>query len=138
MQENNTLNLVLNITKIGIIAIGIVLVLMILFGNDGMVGSALTLTYIALATAGVAALGFGIYLFISNIKNNKKGLISLVVFAAIILIAYATASSEIPAIKQSVTEGTVKMVGGGLGAFYVLLIGAVGSIVFAEVSKIIK
>lgn len=137
MQENK-FGLVLNIFKIGIIAIGIILVLMILLGNDGMVGSALTLTYIALVACAVAALGFGIFLFLSNIKNNKKGLISLVAFAAIILIAYATASSDIPAIKESVTAGTVKMVGGGLGAFYVLLIGAVGAIVFAEVSKLIK
>ena len=137
MQENK-INLILNVVKLGIVALGIVFVLMILFGNEAMVGSALSLTYIALIACAVAAIGFGVYLFLSNIKNNKTGLISLGAFAAIILIAYATASSDIPAIKQQVTEGTVKMVGGGIVAFYILLIGAVGAIVYAEVSKLFK
>ncbi|TXC78955.1 hypothetical protein [Luteibaculum oceani] len=137
-MEENKIGLALNVAKIGIIALGIIFVLMILGGNDGMVGSALTLTYVALAASAIAALGFGIYLFLTNIKNNKTGIISLGVFAAIILIAYATASSDIPAIKQQVSEGTVKMVGGGIVAFYILLIGAVGSIVYAEVSKLFK
>ena len=137
MQENK-IGLVLNAAKIGIIAIGIVMVLLILFGNEGMVGAALGLTYIALVVCAIAAIGFGVYLFASNIKNNKKGIISLGAFVAIILISYLTASSDIPAIKQQVTEGTVKMVGGGIVAFYLLLIGAVGAIVYAEVSKLFK
>lgn len=137
MQENK-IGLVLNAAKIGIIAIGIVMVLLILFGNEGMVGAALGLTYIALVACAIAAIGFGVYLFASNIKNNKKGIISLGAFVAIILISYLTASSDIPAIKQQVTEGTVKMVGGGIVAFYLLLIGAVGAIVYAEVSKLFK
>ncbi len=137
MQENK-IGLILNVAKIGIIAIGILLVLMILFGNDGMVGAALGLTYVAMVACAVAALGFGIYLFFGNLKRNKNGLIGLGAFAAIILISYLVASSDIPAIKQQVTEGTVKMVGGGIIAFYVLLIGAVGTIVYTEVTKIFK
>ncbi|MGB0166713.1 MAG: hypothetical protein ACPF8V_07640 [Luteibaculum sp.] len=138
-MEEKKLNLILNIVKLGISAVGIILFLMILFGDGAStVGAALTLTYVALFLCALVALGFGIYLFISNMKHSKKGLISLVAFIAILLVTYAVASSEIPDIKQSVTASTVKMVGGGLSAFYVLLVGAVGAIVYAEVSKLLK
>jgi len=137
-MESNKINLVLNGIKIAIIALGIIFTAMIFAGNMGIVGSALGITYIALGLAALVAVGFGIYLFASNIKNNKGALIGIVAFVAILLISYISASSEVPAIKQVVTEGTSKMVGAGIISFYLLIIGVIGAIIFAEVRKIIK
>lgn len=137
-METKTLNLILNVLKIGISAIGIILFIMILAGNDGVVGTALGITYIAMGICTLAAVGFGIYLFVSNVKNNKGALIGIVGFVAIILLSYLTASDAVPAIKQQVSPGTAKMVGGGIAAFYVLTLGVIGSIIFAEVRKVLK
>lgn len=131
-MENKKINLILTVVKVAIIAIGIILILTSNFG------AALQLTYVALALCALGAVGFGIYLFASNIKNNKGALIGLVGFIAVMLVCYLTASSEVPNIKTAVEGGTVKMVGAGINAFYVLLVGVIGAIVFAEVRKAIK
>lgn len=131
-MENKKINLILTVTKVAIIAIGIILMAI------GSFGAALQLTYFALAICALAAVGFGIYLFASNIKNNKGALIGLVSFVVVLLVCYLTASSEVPNIKTVVTSGTTKMVGAGINAFYVLLVGVIGAIVAAEVRKVIK
>lgn len=137
-MENTKINLILNIVKIAIIAIGAIFTALILGGNTAVVGSSLQLTYVVMAVCALAAVGFGIYLFSSNIKNNKGALIGLVAFVAVLLISYLTASSEVPKIKAVVDSGTAKMVGAGLNAFYILIVGVLGAIVFAEVRKAIK
>jgi len=131
-MENKKLTLVLNVVKIAIIALGILLMVSSNFG------AALRLTYIALGACALAAVGFGIYLFANNIKNNKETLIGIGAFVAILLISYVSASSEVPAIKQVVEPSTAKMVGAGITAFYLLVIGVIGAIIFAEVRKLIK
>tara|TARA_R110001592_G_scaffold307299_2_gene580795 strand:- start:326181 stop:326576 length:396 start_codon:yes stop_codon:yes gene_type:complete len=131
-MENKKINLILTVTKVAIIAIGLLLMATSNFG------AALQLTYFALAACALAAVGFGIYLFASNIKNNKGALIGLVGFVVVLLICYLTASSEVPNIKTVVSSGTTKMVGAGINAFYVLLVGVIGAIVAAEVRKVIK
>ena len=137
-MENKTLNTVLNVARLLIMVIGLILFVMILSGNDNVIGAALNLTYISLAICAIAALGFGIYLFVSNISKNKNGLIGLGAFIAVLLIAYLVSSDAVPNIKQTVTASTAKWVGAGITAFYILLAGVVASIVYAEVRKALK
>lgn len=137
-MENSKINLILNIAKFAIIAIGAIFTVLILTGNIAVVGSSLQLTYVVLAACALAAIGFGIYLFASNIKNNKGALIGLGAFVLVLILSYVFASGEVPKIKTVVDSGTAKMVGAGLNAFYFLLVGVLGSIVFAEVRKAIK
>lgn len=137
-MENKKINLILTVVKVAIVAIGAIFTILILGGNTNVVGAALQLTYVVMGVCALAAIGFGIYLFSSNIKNNKGALIGLVGFVLVMLICYFTASSEVPNIKTVVDSGTVKLVGAGLNAFYVLLVGVLGAIVFAEVRKAVK
>ena len=71
-------------------------------------------------------------------KNTKKMLYSLGGFLAIILLSYLMASDEVLRSyeKYEITASTVKKVGMGLTAFYLLAIGAIGAIFYAELSKV--
>jgi hypothetical protein len=59
-------------------------------------------------------------------------------FLAILLITYLFSSSEVlhSYEKYEITASTVKKVGMGLTAFYVLAIGAIGAVLYAELSKV--
>jgi hypothetical protein len=141
-MDNKLLTTVLPAIKIGIIALGILFVLLILFGGDGMAEGVasfgLVVTYIVTVIAAIAALGFGIQLFLKNIKTNKMGLYGVLGFIGIMLLSYLVASSDVPAIKEVVTAGTAKTVSGGLISVYIFLFGAVGAIAFSEIKKVLK
>ena len=141
-MENKGINLALNGVKIGIVALGVLLFLLISGTEtnevDGLVSTALGLTYVAFILCTVAAVGFGLYLFITNLKNNKAGLYGIIGFVVVILLAYLLASSDSPSAKLVVEESTSKWVGTGLIAFYLLIAATVGTIIYTEVRKITK
>ena len=59
-------------------------------------------------------------------------------FLAILLITYLFSSSEVlhSYEKYEITASTAKKVGMGLTTFYVLAIGAIGAVLYAELSKV--
>ena len=72
----------------GIAIIGSIMFLMILLDdNEDAISSAITLSLWSIYIgAGIAVL-FGIYHFVSNVKNNKKSLIGIVAFVLVIIIS---------------------------------------------------
>ena len=91
-----------------------------------------------IAFAAIAAIGFGVKKMMQKTNNAKKVLYSIGGFIAIILIAYLMSSDEVLGSyeKYEITASTAKKVGMGLTTFYILAIGAIGAVLYAELSKV--
>lgn len=138
-MDSKQVNLILNIVKFAVIGLGVIFIAGIaFFDSNSLVGSALGLTYISLFVAGVAALGFGIKLFIEKAKESKDALYGVIGFIVLMLLSYLVASSDVAPHWKAVTESVSKTVGAGLWLLYFLLFGAIGAIIYVEVRKILK
>jgi hypothetical protein len=128
----------------GIGIIGAFFFIMILSGNDPdgiFITRAINLSLWAIYIgAGIAVL-FGIYQFVTNIKDNKKGLIGIIAFAAIIFGANFMAKKQVVTeslLSDGVTTQDLLMTDTGLYTFYALIIIAILAIIISEVSQIFK
>ena len=89
---------------------------------------------------GICVLAAIVLPLIQAIKNPKSLVKMGIVLGTLILVfgvTYALAGDSTYGNKEA-TAGTSKLVGAGLLTFYVLLIGALLSIVYTEVTKAIK
>ena len=102
-----------------------------------MTNYGIILTYILLAVAAITAIGFPIKYIITH---PKKVGIALGGLLAVYLIATLLASDEVTEhyTKFGVTETISKQVGTGLFLFYILGAGALISILYSEVTKMLK
>ena len=92
---------------------------------------------------GAAALLFGLYFFVTNIKDRMGTLVGVAGFAVLGLVSfYVLADSTVlrayEASGITVTEGESMFAGGGMYFVYLLGLTAIASIVVAEVNKAIK
>ncbi|WP_224487695.1 hypothetical protein [Robertkochia flava] len=140
------------IAKILAIILGVVglVVWVMIARNDnpsqsGMVDVMINLGYWMTIITAVVTFAFSIWQLLTHPDKLKKALISLGVFALVLFISYAVLSSgtdiNLDRLAQrgiNVTEGTSKMVGAGLWAFYLLAIIAVVAMVFSGIKKIIS
>jgi hypothetical protein len=87
-----------------------------------------------------AAILFGLFHFLSDIKHKIGSLIGIIVFAAVLLLSYYVfASDEVsPIFPEGTTSAVAQFTGGGLIALYIIGGLAVLTIVFAEVSRLFK
>ena len=95
----------------------------------------LILTYILLIASALAALAFPVIYAVRHPQTAKRSLIGIGVLVAIVLIAYLVSDGSDQTV---VSEGTAKMVSGGLLALYVLFFGAIAVAVYSEVSRLFK
>ena len=105
---------------------------------ESLINIGIILTYIMIAIAAIAAIGFGIKKMIQKTNNAKKTLYSIGGLLVIILISYFMSSDEVLGSyeKYEITAATAKRVGMGLTTFYLLAIGAIGAVLYAELSKV--
>ena len=140
------LHKILKIVAFALAIIGAILVLIIMAGDDesalSMSGNLLYVAYIVLGIVLALVLIYVIKgLFAGDIK---KTLITVGAFAAVIFISYALSSGTdldlTPFTDKGldVDEGTSKIVGAGLYAFYVLAILAIGAMLLGGVKKILN
>ena len=103
-----------------------------------LINIGLILTYLMVGFAALAAIGFGIKKMLANTNNAKKTLYTIAGLAFVLLLSYLIASNEIlhSFEKYEITQSTSKQVGMGLITFYVLVFGAIGAVIYAELSKI--
>ncbi|KJS06614.1 MAG: hypothetical protein CMD31_01650 [Flavobacteriales bacterium] len=97
--------------------------------------------YILLGIATLTAIVFPIMTMAQNPKNAKNALIGVVGLAVVFAIGYFTASNEEvfdASAKLLADASTSQLSEAGLNAFYILGVGAIGVIIFSEVSKIFK
>lgn len=110
---------------------------------DGYVGAAMYVCYIGFIVAALIGIGFGIYQFLTNLKNSKGALIGVAVFAVVLVISYALASDEVLR-AFAMGNGTppsaevVKWSGTGIIAVYIFGLLAVFAAIFAEVARLFK
>lgn len=105
--------------------------------NQGILSSFMTLAFITLGLATVVTLVFSLINLITHPAKLKKALISIVVFLAVVFIAYLTASDWMPAgSEEKVSASGAKWVEAGLKAFYFLVIAAVGVMIWGGAKKL--
>lgn len=104
-------------------------------------GVIITFCYILLGIASVAAIVFPIIEMAQNPKNAKNALIGIVGLVVIFVLGYLMAGEEEvfdASAKLLADASTSQWSEAGLNAFYILGLGAIGVIIFSEVSKIFK
>lgn len=134
---NNKLFSIILIALLGLSAVLSVL----FFANVVTEGLLLTWCYVLLAIAAVTAVVFPVITMAQNPKGAKNALIGVVGLVVVVGISYALAGSEEYFTLDGVMladESTSKQSGAGLIAFYIMGAGAIGAVIFAEVSKMLK
>lgn len=126
--------------------VGAIFALMIMAGDEGtadsMGGNVLYITY---AVLGLAILLVLIYVIKGLFAGNiKKTLVTVGIFAAIVIISFAMSSgtdldlTPFTSKGADITESTSKNVGAGLYTFYFLAVLAIASMLFSGVKKILN
>jgi hypothetical protein len=152
-MQNKGLKIALTVLRLLIAVLGIVFCAMIVANSnsdDSVVqamdnfGTALDGAFWLVLIVGVmgagAAILFGLFHFLSDIKHKIGSLIGIIVFAAVLLLSYYVfASDEVsPIFPEGTTSAVAQFTGGGLIALYIIGGLAVLTIVFAEVSRLFK
>lgn len=77
---------------------------------------------------------------LQNISDAKGVFIALGAMIAVVLIGYLTASADFSfkGMENYISQDKVKLVGGGLNTLYILIVIAIISSVYFEVTKIFK
>ena len=130
------LHKILKYAVLALSIIGIIFALMIITGSNAMIDNILYVAYAALLIIILLVL---IYVFKGLFSGNvKKTLVSVGLFVAIFIIAYALTGGDTMEYfynDKLATEGESHMVGTGLVAFYIFAILAVLSMVYTGVKK---
>jgi len=138
-MENKTLGTALTVGAFAISIIGLILCILIMVGNEGMVSTAINLTLGLLVVAGGAALIFGLFHFLGNIKKNMPTLIAVIVFAVLAFVCYSLSSGEVlNSYDDDITPTASRLSETGLLIMYILIIAAVIAAVVGEVSRFFK
>ena len=108
--------------------------------GDFMANYGIILTYILLAAAAIAAIAFPIMHLVANPNKAKQVGMGLGALLVVYILAYVLASDEVTEhySKFNITDTQSKQVGAGLIVFYILAAGAVVSVLYSEVGKMIN
>ena len=104
---------------------------------DSLINIGIIITYIMIGSAALTAISFGVKKMLSNTKNAKKTLYTILGLIVVCIVSYLIASDEIlnSYEKYKISASQSKNVGMGLIMFYILFILAVGAILYSELSK---
>ena len=105
---------------------------------ESLINIGIILTYLMVGFGALTAIGFGIKKMIANTENTKKTLYTIVGLIIVVIFSYLIASNEVLGSfeKYEITASTSKQVGMGLIAFYILMLAAIGAVLYAEFSKV--
>ncbi len=122
-------------------------------GSDAPVGEAVEsgavhwmfmIMYLLLAVAVLTSLFFALKHMFANPQGLKRTLIGLAAFLAVIALSYVLSNGSDGTVETmagrgvATTETVVKNIGAGLNVFFLLVIIAVGSMLWGGVKKMIK
>ena len=130
---------IIKYTALGLGLIGAIFAFMIMAGSNSVIDYILYLTYLVL----IIILALVLFYVIKGVLAGdiKKTLISLGLFFGIIIISYFLSSGTDLNLKPfnakglDITENTSKLVGAGLYAFYILMVGAIIAMLFSSTKK---
>ena len=110
--------------------------------SDFLINGGLILTYIMIAVAALAAIVYPLMFLAKNPSKGKNALMGIGGLLFITVISYVLASGDIMTFpcseKFGMTEASTKRVGMGLIVFYILSVGAIAAVLFAELGKLFK
>lgn len=110
--------------------------------SDFLINGGLILTYIMIGIAALAAIVYPILFLAKNPSKGKNALIGVGGLIAIAILSYLLASGDIMTFpgseKFGMTETSTKRVGMGLITFYILSVGAILAVLYAELGKLLK
>ncbi|MCO6499376.1 MAG: hypothetical protein J5I47_03245 [Vicingus serpentipes] len=136
-MDNNKLFSIILIALLGVSA----LLCALFFASVVSEGVLIGWCYLLLAIAAVSAIVFPVITMAKNPANAKNALIGVLGLVVVFGLGYALASGtetlDVDG-KLLATASEAKMSEAGLIAFYILAAAAIGSIVYAEVSKMLK
>ena len=136
-MDNNKLFSIILIALLGVSA----LLCVLFFASIVPEGVLIGWCYLLLAIAAVSAIVFPVITMAKNPANAKNALIGVLGLVVVFGLGYALASGtetlDVDG-KLLATASEAKMSEAGLIAFYILAAGAIGSIIYAEVSKMLK
>lgn len=148
---SNKLSRILTIFLYVLMSVSVIIAILFYFGKKvpGTEGTlaeepmitqtALLLAYVFIAIALIAALAFPLINLVQNPGNFKNALIMVLVFVGVIAIGYLLASKEpIDIISVDTTPATLKRVGAGLKATYILGALAFLGIIFSEIATFFR
>ena len=104
---------------------------------EGLINIGIIITYIMIGFAALTAISFGVKKILSNTKNAKKTLFTILGLVIVCIASYVFASDEVLQSyeKYKISASESKNVGMGLIMFYTLAILSVGAILYSELSK---
>lgn len=125
---------------IGLLGLSAILSVLFMFDivSEGLL---ITWCYVLLAIASLSAIIFPLITMAQNPKGAKNALIGVVGLIVVFGISYVLSGSEVYNDLDGnllADAATSKKSEAGLIAFYILGAGAIGSIIYAEVSKMFK
>lgn len=110
--------------------------------SEFLINGGLWLTYLMIAAAALAAIVYPIIFLSKNLAKAKSSLMGVAILLVVTLVSYLLASGDLMEFtgfeKFEMTSASTKRVGMGLILFYILALGAVGSVIYAEVGKLFK
>lgn len=131
-----------------LIAIGVILMVLTMTSgltaeqsdcvDCGAVGSFISLSYVLLIGAIVAALAGSVISAMTKPDSVKGSLIGLGAMLVVVALSYVLADGSVEPIYGDISESTSRWSGAGLYAFYILFVLAVLSIVYSSVSRLMK
>jgi len=143
-----------NIVKIVLIVIGLVAAVLWFMlpesevpaseaANNGALNAMFWITYILLGIAAVVSLVFSLIHLFSNPASIKKTIFVVVGFILVVAIAYVLADGSDVSIQEMADRGIdtsetiVKRIGTGINVFFILVVIAVGAMLWGGVRKTI-
>ncbi len=112
--------------------------------NNGALNAMFWLTYILLGIAIAVSLFYSLINLFSNPANLKKTLFVVVGFLLVVAIAYVLADGTDVSIPEMADRGietsetTIKRIGMGINVFFILVVIAVGAMIWGGVRKSMK
>ena len=110
--------------------------------SDFLINGGLILTYIMIAVAALAAIVYPLMFLAKNPSKGKNALMGIGGLLFITVISYVLASGDIMTFpgseKFGMTEASTKRVGMGLIVVYIISLGAIAAVLFAELGKLFK
>lgn len=108
----------------------------------------LYVTYVLMALAAVAALGFGLFQFGSNTVDNPMNSIRTIAIVAGLIVFFFIGKAMAPSVDGKavvaaaesfkVTEGQRGLISGGINLTLIVILVAVGSLIISEIRNLFK
>lgn len=119
------------VVQYAIAILGIIFFVMIFSGNMVGIDGGLYVTYAAFF------LSAGVLLVFSLLGLNKRSFIMMGVFIVLIAVSYALSDGSVRP-EWEISESVSKWIGAGLIMLIIAMVGAVGAILYGEVTRLFK